>query len=392
MQNPPNVTFAFVLRVQKTRTDGKAPVYLRRTENRQVRYQSTGVLVEPAYWDAGAQRVVNCPAAEAFNFKLEVLLLCARTGFPICSEDLDSRNLKVSTLITARINQLRQSQPFWPEKRYATLRHKLFAAVGDIAVSQVNQQAIETFIRHQEPEWEGKEIMGTTAQEVGRLRAVLATAKSAGLTGSVSLKVPKRKDSDNHVVLDIEQMCELSDVNLAWGTMQRNARDAFLLAFYGAGVRVSDLCLLGKHNLGTERNSTWLHYQRMTDNAEISVPLPPVVLPVLAPYLETPSPLLFSLIPVEETRDPYLIRRRIAGCTTQLNRAIKQVAARAGLDHASALTMDAARLSARAFVKAHRSAGAVKAAMRLLGFPDTYATSLYFEAASNSMRRPNAFR
>jgi len=48
-----------VLKGEKLRPDGKAPLYFRITQNRKSQYRTSGIWVEPKHWDAGSQRIKN---------------------------------------------------------------------------------------------------------------------------------------------------------------------------------------------------------------------------------------------------------------------------------------------------------------------------------------------
>jgi len=64
-----------LLRKDKSKADGTAPVWLRITANRKSRYVSTGVYLEPKYWNKTKQRVrASHPIAPALNARLQDLL------------------------------------------------------------------------------------------------------------------------------------------------------------------------------------------------------------------------------------------------------------------------------------------------------------------------------
>ena len=50
-------TVKLVLRRDKRKADGTAPVWLRITANRKSRYISTGIYLEPKHWNETKQRV-----------------------------------------------------------------------------------------------------------------------------------------------------------------------------------------------------------------------------------------------------------------------------------------------------------------------------------------------
>ena len=52
-----SVTVKPILRSSKARSDGRAPIWIRITANRKSRYVSTGVYVEPKYWNEKKKKV-----------------------------------------------------------------------------------------------------------------------------------------------------------------------------------------------------------------------------------------------------------------------------------------------------------------------------------------------
>ena len=66
---------ALVLRKDKVRADGTAPVFLRATSARRSRYKATGIRVEPCHWNPKTSKVKGSHVTgAALNAKLGAIL------------------------------------------------------------------------------------------------------------------------------------------------------------------------------------------------------------------------------------------------------------------------------------------------------------------------------
>ena len=71
-----NASVKLILRESKKKKDGTAPVWIRITANRKSRYISTGVYIEPKYWNDKKHQVRSShPIAPALNTSLQEAML-----------------------------------------------------------------------------------------------------------------------------------------------------------------------------------------------------------------------------------------------------------------------------------------------------------------------------
>ncbi|MCH7975634.1 MAG: hypothetical protein IIC18_03655 [Bacteroidetes bacterium] len=67
-------TVSFVIRPDKVKADGTAPIFLRASYGGRSRYASTGVRIAPKHWNGKKRRVkAACPLAALFNRRLDDL-------------------------------------------------------------------------------------------------------------------------------------------------------------------------------------------------------------------------------------------------------------------------------------------------------------------------------
>ena len=129
---------------------------------------------------------------------------------------------------------------------------------------------------------------------------------------------------------------EVEDTDLAL------ARDAFLLAFYGGGIRFGDLCTLKPEHVEGGR----LRYRMMKTGNPVDLPLPPPAQAIVERWTGAhDGPFLFPMLEAGDTEDPVNLRRRIASHLTRFNQRIKTVAKAANIDNPNAVTSHVARHS-----------------------------------------------
>ena len=93
-------TIRLLLRKDKLKKNGEAPVYLRITENRKSRFLNTGISVEPTQWNDKTERVRRSHTQyKSFNDELERLLHQAQ------SVALDLRSSKRKALTAKAVKQ-----------------------------------------------------------------------------------------------------------------------------------------------------------------------------------------------------------------------------------------------------------------------------------------------
>ena len=117
-----------VLRKDKRKADGTAPVWLRITANRKSRYVSTGITLEPKHWNETKQRVrASHPIAPALNARLQdVLLQASRQALETPSADAVKTSLNGATgTLTSYfqrfIDDLDTAGRFWDWKKLPIL-------------------------------------------------------------------------------------------------------------------------------------------------------------------------------------------------------------------------------------------------------------------------------
>ena len=139
--------------------------------------------------------------------------------------------------------------------------------------------------------------------------------------------------------LNIDEIRILENIN-GLTNAQQYALDVWLISFYFAGIRVSDVLKLKWKDFLDDR----LHYRMGKNNKLVSLKVPSKVLYILNKLdRNINSVYLFKELEAVDVKDEKLIRTRIKTATRNFNRRLEIVAEKAGID--KKLSMHIARHS-----------------------------------------------
>jgi integrase len=222
-----------------------------------------------------------------------------------------------------------------------------------------------------------KNSVNTRRKEISRVRRLVRMAIRKGdvpisKDPFLIYQLPKGQKVERRK-LSLEEIKKLEEVSL--DSFASLARDAFLLSFYGAGIRFGDLCLLKSNNVKDGR----LLYRAAKTKKLISIPLPLQATKILQRYSvhdmseDYIIPLMAGLDVSTETN----LKARISSRNAQVNTYLKRIAKKAGLD-SEGLSMHVARHSYADY--ARRSSGNIHAIMQALGHSDIRVTQTYLKS------------
>jgi site-specific recombinase XerD len=347
-----SVTTKLLLRESKKRSDGKAPIWLRITANRRSRYISSGIFIEPEDWNENRSEVRKShPLADSYNAHLRELHLEAEkaaleseTAKEVKSKLKDDAG-EVTRFFKQYINRLDESGNYHGYKHFRVTLRKLHEALGeDLKWSQLDRKALKTFERYCREERDNNP--NTTRKELTRVHRIVKLAIKEGILSAaedpfIAYDMPEKVKTEKRG-LSSEEMRAIEEVGLEEGSNLALARDFFVFAFYGGGVRFGDMCCLKRENLKEER----LQYRMMKTDKLVSIPLPPPALEIANRWVERHNrPFLFPYLEEGDTRDPGHLRRRIGSHNTMVNRRVKKVARKAELTAPDEITFHVARHS-----------------------------------------------
>ncbi len=372
-----------VHRTSKTNAKGEAPVYLRITIEGKSTFVSTGVAISPRHWNAAKEEVRSSHSiADALNLKVRGLVFNAQAEL---MGGRSAKQIKLAingvggdfcTFFESYIADLVRSERFWEARKFQTTLNKCKECWGaSLSWSQVspeNLRKLENYLDQKK-----KNSVNTRRKEISRVRRLVRMAIRKGdvpisKDPFLIYQLPKGQKVERRK-LSLEEIKKLEEVSL--DSFASLARDAFLLSFYGAGIRFGDLCLLKSNNVKDGR----LLYRAAKTKKLISIPLPLQATKILQRYSvhdmseDYIIPLMAGLDVSTETN----LKARISSRNAQVNTYLKRIAKKAGLD-SEGLSMHVARHSYADY--ARRSSGNIHAIMQALGHSDIRVTQTYLKS------------
>lgn len=375
-------TFKLILREDKLRKDGKAPIYLRMTVDRKTRMKAVGIYLEPEYWNEDRQVVRRShDLSTALNAKLQDLQLKAQqaalkadTAKGIKAR-IEGTGGRFDSYLQEFINRRERRDQFWERKKYSTTLRKLRGAAGrdEIRWKELKPDLLRDFERHCIEE-RGNNA-NTTRKELSRVRRVVRQAIKDGLLDAndnpflrydLPKKVPTSRRRLRRAEIEAIAGADVTGEELV-------ARDAFVFAFYAGGMRFGDVCQLQASDVVEGR----LRYTMMKTEQQVDLPLPPPALEIIERYTNGRH-FLFPFLDENDAGDPVRLRRRISSANAMVNESIKKVAEAADVNDPSAVSFHVARHSFADY--ARRSSGDLYAVSKALGHSSLQITENYLSS------------
>ena len=271
---------------------------------------------------------------------------------------------------------------YWEGKKYRSLRLKLEVVFGrPLSWGRLDSPGLTRFERYlREPAPRGcGNGANTIRAEFKRLRRLVRRAIRDGALRVdadpfLAYDPPKGQPVERRR-LSAHEVAELAALELEAGDRLRVVRDMFLFAFYGSGVRISDMLVLKPENVVRDDTGARLVYRMQKTARPMAPKLPSAAVSVLAPYLKVAQRgrYVFPLMQPGPDDDPVSLRRRQQRATAKANAGLKRLAALAGIDP-SGLSTHVARHS---WADAARKVGDLYAISKGLGHGDLKTTQVY---------------
>jgi integrase len=321
------------------------------------------------------------PLADSYNAHLQELYLEAER---IALESDTAKEVKaklkdsdkgLTRFFKQFISRLDDRDQFWEHRKYKVTLRKLHEALGeDLQWAELDREALETFEKHCREERDNNP--NTTRKELTRLHRVVKEAikenvLSAAKDPFLSYDMPERVEPDRRR-LSREEMKAIEELDLEKGSDLQLARDAFVFAFYGGGIRFGDMLCLKRENVEDGR----LRYRMMKTDRLVSLPLPPQAQEIAERWMQSHDrPFLFPYLEEGDTDDSDHLRRRIGSHNTMVNRRVKKAAELADVRAPDEVTFHVARHSFADF--ARQQSSDLYAVSKALGHSDLDTTEEY---------------
>lgn len=353
-------TIKIVLRKRENK-DGTRPLVLRIIKDRKSSILHTGISLKTSEWDSANQKVKKShPNSSRINNLLLKKLseaneksLALESSSKIISSKIVKENIKPNVSNTffsqaeSYLDNLKASGKFnqYSSDKPRVNHFKKFLKGADISFNDVTVGLLERYVTHlrQSGGKEQRTIMNCLAV----IRSVFGYAtrnklidKSLSPFGKegIQIKFPE----SIKIGLTIEEVKRIEDVELPEGSYQNHARNLWLVAFYFAGMRVSDLLRLKWSDLQNDR----LYYSMGKNNKSGSLKIPDKALKIIKAYEKEKKAIDDYIFPdlkkLTDRNDKYALYRSIILAIRKIDEHLRAyVALAAGIE--KKLTMHIAR-------------------------------------------------
>ena len=273
------VTIGLVQLERKKKKDGTIPIYLRFTENRKVKYKSTGISVLPKHWNQREQLVRKShPRQNPINNELERLtteLKNIRLELK-ASGNLSTKALKKAVAVekhSTLIEKMKEYEEsllpdrYWEWKHFKVVKNQFekflksnkYDHDADLTQDKVTPKLLEDF-QHYLMHGLGKDISksgeknnspNTVRRKLRHLKGYFSELiKNREIEYDPFIYMDKVKEVEvKKTRLTVDQISSIEKLELKTGSSLWHVRNFFLYSFYNAGIRFGDLCTLKWKNI-----------------------------------------------------------------------------------------------------------------------------------------------
>ena len=347
-------TFKPHLLHRRKKTDGRTPVYIRITQNRRYSLMASGIAIQAQYWRDTPKYgswikggTTGHPSADAYNAEIkhvvEKLELMALNNKDLTRKQLvkmyrGTDNGEFQGHATGYAKRLANDGKYSSQSqiRAAAAKFEDFTS-KDLRFNEITPRLLNDF-----QDWMADELdnhPNTIRKTINRIKAIHNDAYKKDLASNLPFQDPKFEKVSSvetkKTALSIEQIQAIESLDLETGSWQWHVRNFFIFSFWTGGIRFTDLALLRWDNVRDGR----LSYMMGKNDKAKNVKLVPQATRILKHYREASDAANESnddyIFPIvdSEYRDADLLeqKRKAATGNTRTNKALKQIATKAGV-------------------------------------------------------------
>lgn len=334
-----SISAQFVYYTKKEK-NGKAPIYLRLTQNRKATFISTPFVIAGNEWSKDKNQVksknlqhktINLWMRQRLAEISEILVLSPELSKEQLKELMTEKDINRDVDLIAVYNEFKLElikEGHYDEARHAdVVIKKLFSFTNsnEIPINSIDTKFVQGF-----QEFLHKELgngPNTVNKEMQRFKRVLTHAKKQGSIQHIPFDDYKRlkRTKSRKAKLSLQQIEALEKLDLKTKSQLSLVRDAFLFCFYNGGLRFGDLCKLTWMDVRDGR----LVYEMSKTGTFKDIPLLQKPLIIIAKYKKKKHSKNDALFPIIE--DPLKLskiefNRNKSSKNVRFNKLLKELA------------------------------------------------------------------
>ena len=342
-------TIATILRKDKINKKGKAPIHFRIIKNRKTRYISSSVFVEPKYWDERKEKLKpNHPNSRRLNSFLS-------NKFTELQDQVFEHETIEKSLTTAKLkDKIMGKQPtdFWKfaddvlqsywssgkigtHDRSKSIVKKLRNYVGNkpFYFQNIDVNFLLKYEKHLREKLGNKP--NTIHKDLKFLRKLFNDAVRMDLLSSndnpfTRYQLKTEKTQQTYLTESELSLFESYDAE-PYSRLDLH-KDMFVFAAYAGGLRVSDMLKLEQKN----HQDCHINLTIQKTKGQLSIKLPNKALEIIKKWQDAPnasSRFIFPALPDHiNLNDPVELDRQISSKTAYINKNLKIIAEKVGIE------------------------------------------------------------
>jgi len=342
-------TVAIVYRKDKLNKDNEAPVHLRIIKDRRINYVTTGIMIPEKNWDVK----MNCIKGK-FPNKERLNSFIANKFAELQDQVFEHETVSKSLTTRALKEKIYGKKPsdFFAFADEVVEQYQLAGKIGTYDKNKsiiaklkdyqygrqlMFQDITPSFLMNYEKHL--RQTLGNKTNTIHKdmkfLRKLFNDAYRQDLiehNQNPFLKYQLKLEKTQRAYLTEEELKAIEDFPATPGTRIELHRDMFVFATYTGGLRVSDVLQLKWKNC----DGTHIHFAIKKTSQQLSIKLPNVAIEIISRYKPkkiTPDHFIFPMLPNDlNMNDPRMVDQEISGATAYINKNLKIIAQKIGID------------------------------------------------------------
>ena len=340
-------SLAIVLKKNKTKVDGRSPIYYRIIHQRKSYYISSEITIEEQFWDENKGRVktahINSGRINHHLSKTQLEIHEKMSKQLLEHNCIDIEDIKSSAKSYKSIDFFKYCEPIVlaykargidTDKSITSTINAVRKFVGRnrLNIEDINYQFAKKFELFLKTE---RNLKGTTIyghfKNLNMILKRIVQEKIIPYSSNPFLNYKIKKEKATRHFLTEEEIGKMVAIVLPERSMLKLTRDVFIFACYCGGMRVSDIIMLQKINF----NGTHIKFTSQKTTTQQHLKVPTKALEIIK-YYENPKiknqflfPLLSQYIDLEDNHEVYVQKRKVI---QTLNKHLKLITAELGIE------------------------------------------------------------
>jgi integrase/recombinase XerD len=385
------LTVNILLKTDKKNSKNECPIYIRLSQRGKHIHISTGHFTKETDWNKKKKLVKDSNlrseyinndvrSRESKIYDILAKLDPVQRTLSNLNKAIQDREIRFREALDKHMNELQSQGKIWDRTGIKSIGNNILEDYGeDLLLKDLTESLLSDF---RTKLINRGNMSSTINKKFKRLKTLLRNHYQETELPIKNFK-PLKEDESNKERLNMEEFKRFVSVNVETGTIKWHAKNAFIFAFYTGGQRFGDICRLKFSDINRVENI--ITFVQKKTQKHHSVNVISELTEIISLYREgrTDDDYIFPFLDELDTNDPESEQKRIGSMNTQINKALKDIAAEAKIT--KKISHHIARHTfAQAAINAKQDVRMVK---ELLNHSNIKTTMAYLDKIDNAKKR-----